>query len=72
MMYLLKHFFIVNSGRYSDFAKQLNANGYKVYAMDWIGKFKTTLTCLPDIVNGFNKPKLFLCAYLRMFISTLF
>lgn len=27
-----------NSGRYSDFAKQLNANGYKVYGMDWIGK----------------------------------
>ncbi|RDX72077.1 Caffeoylshikimate esterase, partial [Mucuna pruriens] len=26
-----------DSGRYSDFAKQLNANGYKVYGMDWIG-----------------------------------
>ncbi|GFY95330.1 alpha/beta-Hydrolases superfamily protein [Actinidia rufa] len=23
--------------RYSEFAKQLNTNGYKVYAMDWIG-----------------------------------
>ena len=27
------------SGRYGDFAKQLNANGYKVFGMDWIGKF---------------------------------
>jgi acylglycerol lipase len=26
-----------HSGRYSDFAKQLNMNGYKVYGMDWIG-----------------------------------
>ncbi|XP_071901964.1 uncharacterized protein [Coffea arabica] len=25
-----------HSGRYTDFAQQLNANGYKVYAMDWI------------------------------------
>ncbi|CAL0312338.1 unnamed protein product [Lupinus luteus] len=25
------------SGRYNQFAKQLNANGYKVYGMDWIG-----------------------------------
>ncbi|CAL5326869.1 unnamed protein product [Camellia sinensis] len=24
--------------RYSEFAKELNTNGYKVYAMDWIGK----------------------------------
>ncbi|KAG5142406.1 hypothetical protein JHK82_018101 [Glycine max] len=27
----------LNEHRYSDFAKQLNANGYKVYGMDWIG-----------------------------------
>ncbi|KAM6592368.1 hypothetical protein CsatA_000071 [Cannabis sativa] len=26
-----------HSGRYSDFAKQLNSYGYKVYGMDWIG-----------------------------------
>uniref|UniRef100_A0A7N0V7K2 Serine aminopeptidase S33 domain-containing protein n=1 Tax=Kalanchoe fedtschenkoi TaxID=63787 RepID=A0A7N0V7K2_KALFE len=26
-----------HSGRYGDFAKKLNANGYKVFAMDWIG-----------------------------------
>ncbi|PON41264.1 Alpha/beta hydrolase fold [Parasponia andersonii] len=26
-----------HSGRYSDFSKQLNANGFKVYGMDWIG-----------------------------------
>ncbi|KAL9660877.1 hypothetical protein QQ045_025696 [Rhodiola kirilowii] len=26
-----------HSGRYSDFAQKLNANGYKVFAMDWIG-----------------------------------
>ncbi|GAU39388.1 hypothetical protein TSUD_295430, partial [Trifolium subterraneum] len=25
-----------HSGRYSNFAKQLNANGYRVYGMDWI------------------------------------
>lgn len=26
------------SGRYDDFAKKLNANGYKVYGIDWTGK----------------------------------
>ncbi|KDP23187.1 hypothetical protein JCGZ_00336 [Jatropha curcas] len=26
-----------HSGRYNDFAKQLNAHGFKVYGMDWIG-----------------------------------
>ncbi|KAL2475632.1 alpha/beta-Hydrolases superfamily protein [Abeliophyllum distichum] len=26
-----------HSGRYSDFSKQLNANGFKVYGMVWIG-----------------------------------
>ncbi|KAK6921385.1 Serine aminopeptidase, S33, partial [Dillenia turbinata] len=26
-----------HSGRYSNFAKQLTSNGFKVYAMDWIG-----------------------------------
>ncbi|PIN18883.1 Triacylglycerol lipase [Handroanthus impetiginosus] len=30
-----------HSGRYSDFAKKLNANGVKVYGMDWIGTLKT-------------------------------
>ncbi|XP_020201903.1 uncharacterized protein LOC109787753 [Cajanus cajan] len=34
---LLMHGLNEHSGRYSDFAKQLNANGYKVYGMDWIG-----------------------------------
>lgn len=34
--------FILNSGRYNDFAKQLNANGYKVYGMDWTGKWLVT------------------------------
>ncbi|KAF9671252.1 hypothetical protein SADUNF_Sadunf12G0028100 [Salix dunnii] len=29
--------FFTNSGRYNDFAKELNANGFKVYGMDWIG-----------------------------------
>ncbi|XP_040996524.1 monoacylglycerol lipase-like isoform X2 [Juglans microcarpa x Juglans regia] len=28
---------IRKSGRYNDFAKQLNANGFKAYGMDWIG-----------------------------------
>lgn len=27
------------SGRYSNFAKQLNANGFKVIGIDWIGEF---------------------------------
>ncbi|KAL2539657.1 alpha/beta-Hydrolases superfamily protein [Abeliophyllum distichum] len=31
------YFLFHNSGRYSDFAKQLNGYGIKVYAMDWIG-----------------------------------
>ncbi|KAL2457297.1 alpha/beta-hydrolase superfamily protein [Forsythia ovata] len=34
---LLMHGLNEHSGRYSDFAKQLNGYGIKVYAMDWIG-----------------------------------
>lgn len=34
---LVMHGLNEHSGRYSDFAKQLNANGYKVHGMDWIG-----------------------------------
>ncbi|KAL9324400.1 hypothetical protein ACSQ67_009257 [Phaseolus vulgaris] len=34
---LLLHGLNEHSSRYSDFAKQLNANGYKVYGMDWSG-----------------------------------
>ncbi|KAL8133276.1 uncharacterized protein LOC141712458 [Apium graveolens] len=34
---VLLHGLNEHSGRYSDFAKQLNVNGYKVYGMDWIG-----------------------------------
>ncbi|KAJ0539077.1 putative triacylglycerol lipase [Helianthus annuus] len=30
-----------HSGRYDEFAKQLNTHGYKVYGMDWVGKFET-------------------------------
>jgi alpha-beta hydrolase superfamily lysophospholipase len=35
---VLLHGLNEHSGRYSDFAKQLNANGFKVYGIDWIGK----------------------------------
>ncbi|EOY21509.1 Alpha/beta-Hydrolases superfamily protein isoform 3 [Theobroma cacao] len=34
---VLLHGLNEHSGRYNDFAKQLNANGLKVYGMDWIG-----------------------------------
>lgn len=34
---ILMHGLNEHSGRYNNFAKQLNANGYKVYGMDWIG-----------------------------------
>ncbi|GAV69888.1 Hydrolase_4 domain-containing protein [Cephalotus follicularis] len=34
---VLLHGLNEHSGRYSDFAKQLNAKGFKVYGMDWIG-----------------------------------
>ncbi|KAL5817826.1 hypothetical protein ACOSQ3_026204 [Xanthoceras sorbifolium] len=34
---VLLHGLNEHCGRYSDFAKQLNANGFKVYGMDWIG-----------------------------------
>ncbi|CAJ1936554.1 unnamed protein product [Sphenostylis stenocarpa] len=33
----LMHGLNEHSGRYTNFAKQLNANGFKVYAMDWVG-----------------------------------
>ncbi|PPD79803.1 hypothetical protein GOBAR_DD23285 [Gossypium barbadense] len=38
---VLLHGLNEHSGRYSDFAKQLNANGFKVYGMDWIVKGKS-------------------------------
>ncbi|VVA95154.1 unnamed protein product [Arabis nemorensis] len=34
---VLLHGLNEHSGRYSDFAKKLNANGFKVYGIDWIG-----------------------------------
>ncbi|XP_068660264.1 uncharacterized protein [Aristolochia californica] len=34
---VLLHGLNEHSGRYDNFAKKLNANGYKVYGMDWIG-----------------------------------
>ncbi|XP_031281154.1 uncharacterized protein LOC116139618 isoform X2 [Pistacia vera] len=34
---VLLHGLNEHSGRYSDFAKKLNANGFKVYGVDWIG-----------------------------------
>lgn len=34
---VLLHGLNEHSGRYSDFAKKLNANGFKVQGMDWIG-----------------------------------
>ncbi|KAJ1437772.1 Serine aminopeptidase, S33 [Sesbania bispinosa] len=34
---LLMHGLNEHSSRYSHFAKQLNANGFKVYGMDWVG-----------------------------------
>ncbi|KAK8499559.1 hypothetical protein V6N13_097238 [Hibiscus sabdariffa] len=34
---VLLHGLNEHSGRYSDFAKHLNANGFKVYGVDWIG-----------------------------------
>ncbi|KAL0801731.1 hypothetical protein Bca101_056907 [Brassica carinata] len=34
---VLLHGLNEHSGRYSNFAKQLNANGFKVYGIDWIG-----------------------------------
>ncbi|KAL4283490.1 hypothetical protein GQ457_16G024330 [Hibiscus cannabinus] len=34
---VLLHGLNEHSGRYSDFAKRLNANGFKVYGVDWIG-----------------------------------
>lgn len=33
----LMHGLNEHSGRYTHFAKQLNANGFKVYGMDWLG-----------------------------------
>ncbi|CAA0806857.1 alpha/beta-Hydrolases superfamily protein [Striga hermonthica] len=34
---VLLHGLNEHSGRYNDFAKKLNANGFKVYGLDWIG-----------------------------------
>ncbi|KAL0318946.1 UNVERIFIED_CONTAM: putative abhydrolase domain-containing protein DDB [Sesamum angustifolium] len=36
-MVVLLHGLNEHSGRYNAFAKKLNANGFKVYGMDWIG-----------------------------------
>ncbi|MBA0831025.1 hypothetical protein Goarm_015516, partial [Gossypium armourianum] len=34
---VLLHGLNEHSGRYTSFAKRLNANGFKVYGMDWVG-----------------------------------
>ncbi|KAK4280636.1 hypothetical protein QN277_012235 [Acacia crassicarpa] len=34
---LIMHGLNEHSGRYNDFAKTLNVNGFKVYGMDWVG-----------------------------------
>ncbi|KAL0441845.1 UNVERIFIED_CONTAM: hypothetical protein Sradi_0123400 [Sesamum radiatum] len=39
-MVVLLHGLNEHSGRYNAFAKKLNANGFKVYGMDWIGELE--------------------------------
>ncbi|WRX16716.1 Serine aminopeptidase [Theobroma cacao] len=53
---VLLHGLNEHSGRYNDFAKQLNANGLKVYGMDWIGHggsdgLHAYVHCLDDAVT---------------------
>ncbi|XP_021292434.1 uncharacterized protein LOC110422744 isoform X2 [Herrania umbratica] len=53
---VLLHGLNEHSGRYNDFAKQLNANGFKVYGMDWIGHggsdgLHAYVHCLDDAVT---------------------
>ncbi|GAA0161702.1 phospholipase [Lithospermum erythrorhizon] len=51
-----------HSGRYRYFAKQLNANGFKVYAMDWIGHGGSDglHAYVPSLDYAVNDMKLFL------------
>ncbi|KAJ8537086.1 hypothetical protein K7X08_035487 [Anisodus acutangulus] len=49
-----------HSGRYNDFAKKLNANGFKVYGMDWIGHggsdgLHSYVPSLDDAVNDMKQ-----------------
>ena len=62
---------IDNSGRYNDFAKQLNANGYKVYGMDWVGKSKNHLFMLTIEFLPLYKPRLSVCVWLKMLSTVL-
>ena len=71
LIYFSRISIIDNSGRYNDFAKQLNANGYKVYGMDWIGKSKNHLYMLTIEFLPLYKPRLSVCAYLKMLSTVL-
>ncbi|MCD7452947.1 hypothetical protein HAX54_018916 [Datura stramonium] len=51
-----------HSGRYNDFAKKLNANGFKVYGMDWIGHGGSDAlhAYVPSLDDAVNDMKQFL------------
>ncbi|GFP96518.1 monoglyceride lipase [Phtheirospermum japonicum] len=59
---VLLHGLNEHSGRYNDFAKKLNANGFKVYGMDWIGHGGSDglHAYVPSLDYAVNDLKLFL------------
>ncbi|XP_051119291.1 uncharacterized protein LOC127243358 [Andrographis paniculata] len=59
---LILHGLNEHSGRYTDFAKRLNANGFKVYGMDWIGHGGSDglHAYIPSLDYAVNDMKLFL------------
>ncbi|KAL3617611.1 hypothetical protein CASFOL_037932 [Castilleja foliolosa] len=67
---VLLHGLNEHSGRYNDFAKKLNANGFKVYGLDWIGARRRELArhggsdglhaYVPSLDYAVNDLKLFL------------
>ncbi|KAI4365803.1 hypothetical protein MLD38_021760 [Melastoma candidum] len=64
---VLLHGLNEHSARYSDFAKKLNANGFKVYGMDWIGKIKLLFSSILVIEEARKLHSLFEMLYAHHF-----
>lgn len=58
-----------NSGRYDDFAKQLNVNGYKVYGMDWIGELSANFMHHPSASFLIDEPLINCSSELKNYVG---
>lgn len=67
-------YYLSSSGRYDHFAKKLNDNGFKVYAMDWIGNcflqgfFMLSIHFSSCFSYSMAQVKTTLCIYVCMYV----